>query len=293
MRSVAATTPVLLWRAFFIFSLAGTLLLPAAPGRKVRPPPNYVQFGSPDQAEGARIWREFRGLGFAGDYYLEFRLRVMPRRGEGFEVPGRLWATRNQVGPVQRVVLAAPAGAEQRLLIQNGPTPALWLAAGDAAASPVAGTARTELPLIPGVNISPFDLQMPFLYWEDFVFEGISRIRGRPAHTFLLYPPDNHGGEDSELTGVRVHLDTQFRALVQTELIGADGKAYRTMSVQELKKAGEQWVVKTIDWRDERTRNKTRLQITGIALDQDFSPVIFEPAQLGLPLAAPEGKVTL
>ncbi len=292
MRLVSTTAPVLLWRAFFIFSLAGVLLLPAAPGRKVRPSPHYVQFGSPDQAEGARIWREFRGLGIAGDYYLEFRLRVMPRRGEGFEVPGRLWATRNQVGPVQRVVLAT-AGAEQRLLIQNGPAPALWLAAGDAAASLVAGTARTELPVIPGANISPFDLQMPFLYWEDFVFEGISRIRGRPAHTFLLYPPENHDGGDSELTGVRVHLDTQFRALVQTELIGADGRAYRTMSVQELKKAGEQWVVKTIDWRDERTRNKTRLQITGIALDQDFSPVIFEPAQLGLPLAAPAEMVSL
>jgi hypothetical protein len=270
--------------------LAGGLVLQAAPaGRKVRPPANYVQFGTPDQEAGARAWREFRGLGIAGDYYIEFQVRVMPRRGEEREVSGQLWGTRNENGPIQRVWLG---GAEtSRMLIQNGPKPSLWLAQGaEAAARPVTDD---RVPLVPDADITLFDLQMPFLYWEDFVFEGVSRIRGRPAHTFLLYPPADYGDEGSELAGVRVHLDTQFKALVQTELIGADGKAYKTMSVLDLKKAGEQWMVKTIDWRDDRTRNKTRMQIAGVAFNQEFSPVIFEPGQLGLPLRAPEDVIAL
>jgi hypothetical protein len=65
------------------------------------------------------------------------------------------------------------------------------------------------------------------------------------------------------------------------------------MSVLDLKKAGEQWMVKTIDLRDERTRHKTRFQITGVALEQDFSPVIFSPDQLDLPLTAPERIIGL
>lgn len=275
-----------------LLALLGSTLAPAQPaGRRVRPPPNYVQFGTPDQDEGARILRGFRGMGISGDYYLEFRLRLMPRRGTEVEEGGRLWGTRNALGPIQRVELGQ-GGAKGRWLIQNGTVPGVWQAVADGAADPVA-IENHFLPIMSGADLTPFDLQMPYLYWEEFVFEGVSRIRGRPAHTFLLYPPADYLATESELVAVRVQLDTQFNALVQSELIGTDGRPYKTMSVLDLKKAGEQWMVKTIDLRDERTRNKTRFQITGAALGQDFSPIIFSPEQLDLPLAAPDRIIGL
>ena len=270
----------------------GTTLAPAQPaGRKVRPPPNYVQFGTPDQDEGARILRSFRSMGIAGDYYLEFRLRLMPRRGAEVEEGGRLWGTRNELGPIQRVELGQ-TGTKGRWLIQNGTAPVVWQSVAGGAADQIA-IENHFLPIISGADLTPFDLQMPYLYWEEFVFEGVSRIRGRPAHTFLLYPPADYLAADNELVAVRVQLDTQFNALVQSELIGTAGRPYKTMSVLDLKKAGEQWMVKTIDLRDERTRNKTRFQITGVAVGQDFSPIIFSPEQLDLPLAAPERIIGL
>jgi hypothetical protein len=250
-----------------------------------------VQFGTPDQEDGARILRGFRSMGIAGDYFLEFRLRLMPRRGAEVKEGGRLWGTRNALGPIQRVELGQ-AGVKGLWLIQNGVEPVVWQSKADGTANLIPNE-KLFLPLLAGADLTPFDLQMPYLYWEDFVFEGVSRIRGRPAHTFLLYPPADYLATDSELVGVRVKLDTQFNALVQSELIGTDGRPYKTMSVLELKKAGEQWMVKTIDLRDERTRHKTRFEITGVALEQDFSPVIFSPDQLDLPLTAPKRIIGL
>lgn len=285
---VFKAVPDLCWRALLLLALVGPALAPAQPaGRKVRPPPNYVQFGTPDQEEGARILRGFRSMGIAGDYYLEFRLRLMPRRGPEAEEVGRLWGTRNAVGPIQRVELGQ-AGVKGRWLIQNGVTPMVWQSTADDRVTLIA-TEDLFFPLISGGDLTLFDLQMPYLYWEEFVFEGVSRIRGRPAHTFLLYPPASYLSEDGELVAVRVQLDTQFNALVQSELIGADNRPYKIMTVLDLKKFGEQWMVKTLDLRNERTRNKTRFQVAGAALGQDFSPVIFQPEQLDIPLVPPEG----
>jgi len=52
------------------------------------------------------------------------------------------------------------------------------------------------------------------------------------------------------------------------------------ITVLDLKKVDDQWIVKTIEVRDEKTRDKTQFNITGAALDLDFSGGLFEPATL-------------
>ena len=269
-------------------------LLPAeaeAQSRRYRPPARYVQFGKPDQAEGRKILENFRQQGIAGDYYLEFDLRVLPRRGDTRVVTGgRLWGSRNDTGPVSRVELpAADSTPVRRLLVQNGARGAVWVSpasAGLPAAGGVLDTAALFTPLA-GTGLTPFDLQMPYLYWSDFVFEGVAPVRGRPAHVFLLYPPDDIAALKPELTGVRVYLDTQFGALVQSQQIGADERVLKSLTVLDLKKVDDQWMVKTIDLRDEITRDKTQFVVTGAALGLDFSGVLFEPASLAEGIAPP------
>jgi hypothetical protein len=286
--------PALIWRAFLLmgWTLASTAW--AGPASKTnRPPPDFVQLRPPDQTEGARILREFRGLGIAGDYYIEFELQVRPRRGDEQIFKGRLWGGRNGAGPISRVVLYGADGTVQRFLIQNGPAPRVWR--WQAGQAKIATGSLDELfkPLLPETDLTLFDLQMPYLYWSDFVFEGVSKVRGRPAHTFLLYPPEAIAVRYPELHGVRVELDTQFHALVQSALIGADNAPYKTLSVLDLKKVGDQWMVKTIDLRNESTRNKTRFEVTQAALNLDLSPEIFSPGALDEQLSAPDGLVSL
>ncbi|HWL15511.1 MAG TPA: outer membrane lipoprotein-sorting protein, partial [Opitutus sp.] len=274
----------LIWRALcFLAVVSGAL--PVALAQRGQPPPPLLQTGKADPAEARAALEQMRRLGIAGDYFLQFQLRIMPRRGPERTIPGQLWGTRNETGLVNRVSLALPGtgnGADalrRRLLIQNGVRSAAWRWDEGAGVAMLNVSALFE-PLVPEAELTAFDLQMPFLYWNDFAYQGIVRFRGRPAHVLVMRPPADFAARYPQLSGVRVHLDTQFNALVQTELLGADGRVSKTLSVVDLKKVGEQWIVKTIDVRDEATRNKTRFSVTGAALGLDFSSRLFEPARL-------------
>jgi hypothetical protein len=282
--------------------LVGALLVPgclttpglAQPGGS-QPPPGYLKLGKPDQDEGRRILEEFRRQGIAGDYYLAFELRVLPRRGEERVLHGSMWGSRNPDGPISRVQVQAdqPGAAESRLLIQNGPKPALWeVAAPPGGAIEQLGVAALFSP-VAGTNLTPFDLQMPFLYWSDFVYEGLTRMHGRPTHQFLLRPPADFVAQHPELSGVRVYLDTQYVAMVQAELLGAGGRILKVVNLLDLKKVGDQWLVKAIDVRDEVSRDKTRFLVMAAALNQQFPASVFEPAELAAPATVPPNLISL
>ncbi len=266
--------------------------------KRYRPPPDYIQLSKPNQAEGRAFLAEFRQKGFRG--YLEFQLRVMPRRGPEKTLAGKFWSDLLDDGPITRIELLAGESLNQnqpsvlRLLLKGGPDAAVWRwepALGNQVAK--LGVDALFEPL-GETDLTAFDLQMPFLWWDDFVFEGVRKMRGRPANAFLFYPPAEFAARQPGLTGVRVFLDTQFNALVQAEHIGEDGKVLKAMSVLDLKKVGEHWIVKSIDLRDEVTRNKTRFMVTAAAMDQEFSSTLFSPADLSFAVQRPQkGRVTV
>jgi hypothetical protein len=179
----------------------------------------------------------------------------------------------------------------QRLLVQSGPQGSVWVAPTTGISTAPGALDPTALfaPLA-GTDLTAFDLQMPFIYWGDFVFEGMAPVSGRPAHVFLLYPPADIAARKPELFGVRVYLDTQFGALVQAQQIGVEERVLKSITVLDLKKVDDQWMVKTIDVRDESTRNKTQFVVTGAALGLDFSGVLFEPANLAQAITPPPAE---
>ena len=273
-------------------------LPPSARAQKgPHPLPNYLELTPPDQAEGRAIIEAFRRQGIAGEYYLEFELRVLPRHGAERVLLGRLWGSRNAIGPISRVSVRAPAAGSQsgevRLLIQSGPQPQIWrwVEGSGSPATPLGIGALFEP--VAGTDLTAFDLQMPFLYWPEFVYEGLARMHGRPAHQFLFYPPADVAQRNPALRGVRAYLDTQYTALVQAELIGENDQALKSLSILDLKKIDDQWIVKSVDLREESTRNKTRFAVTAAALNQHFSPAVFEPTSLSAPAAIPDGLVNL
>jgi hypothetical protein len=263
-----------------LFALVAVGLLPRLPAQDkgFRPPPNFARNGKADQAEGARILAEFRQAGIGGTYWLGFELRVMPRKGAERTVPGEMLGTRGDRGPLTLLTID-----RQRWLVQGGPASSVWQAPAGEKPQPL--PLKDALQPVAGTDLTLFDLQMPFLYWKDFVYEGLTRARGRPAHSFVLYPPRELAAVRPDLTGVRVLIDTQFQALMQAELLGAKGTAEKTISVLDLKKVGEQWIVKSIDLHNNLTRDKTRFTVTAAALDLALSPAAFEPAALSV--AAP------
>lgn len=275
------------WRAFFMLT-AVALTLPAFAAVPVQPTTEYGQVGKPDAAKAREIVGELQQAGLAGQYYFEFELRVLPRRGEERLLQGRLWAARNDQGPITRITLIDADGRQKRWLMQNGPRAAAWSFAGNGVVQ--LGIEALFEPLVPAVDIALFDLQMPFIYWPDYTLEKIMPLRGRPTHVFLFRPPAAFAAQNLDVSGVRVYLDTQFNVPVQTELLGRDGRLAKTLSLIDLKRIGDQTVPKSIDVRNETTRDKTRFQVTAVAHGLEFAATVFQPAMLAEEVRAPAAE---
>jgi hypothetical protein len=136
------------------------------------------------------------------------------------------------------------------------------------------------------VNVTPFDLQMPYLFWPDFRLAGVTRVLGRPADLFLFRTAVS--GAEPGPSAVRAYFDAEFGEPVRTELLGADGRVRKTLSLVDLKRVGRQWIPKEVDVRDESTRDKTRIFVTAAALGLDLSPALFLPGELPRDVAAPD-----
>jgi hypothetical protein len=268
--------------------LALSIPLEAQPRR--RPPVSYVQPEPPDQAEGARILEQSRNIGLAGPYYLEFELRILPRAGAERRLQGRWFGTHAAAGPVTRIELAPQGAPAETWLVQSGFKPRVWRAVDGGDFQLVSG-AEAALPLV-GTTLSAADLQTPFMYWTEFVYEGLERFRGRPTHVFLLMPPDAQAERLADVGGARVFIDTAYSALSQAQWVDAEGKALKTITILNLKEIDQRWIVKSFEARDERTRDKTRFVVTAAALDLALPVGLFSPdgsgraAELVLPPGA-------
>lgn len=274
-------TPAAVWRAFFFIAVAAAVPAFAGPPPSSTPPA-LAQVGKPDAAESARILEQFRRSGWFG--YVEFDLRALPRRGDEVVYHGRLWGGRNDQGAVTRIEIGDAKGALHRFLLQNGDHAAVWRLA-DGKIAQIEGAALFE-PLIPGVDVTAFDLQMPYLYWPGAVVESVERVRGRPAYVFVFHPPATFAARYPQVTAIRAFFDAQFNAPVQTELLN-DKKVLKTSTLIDLKKVGEQWIPRSYDVRNENTRDKTRFFVTAVALNLEFPANVFAPAALTENVLAP------
>ncbi len=245
--------------------------------------------GLPDKAGAAALLDQYRRSVYAEPIYVEFDLREMPRRGDEHLYRGRLWGARNGRGPTTRFELdAGKGGPAHRIIVQGGPDAALWVSDGPGAGS------RDEkallMPLVPGIEMTPFDLQMPYLYWLDVDLTGERRVRGRPSYAYQFTPPAEFTSANPGIRSVRAYLDTQYDALMQSEITGADGRVAKTLSLLELRKVGDRWIPRDLDVRNELTRDKTRLSVTAVAIGITVDPSVFDPSLLGTAAAPPPGE---
>lgn len=272
--------PAHLRRAFFVAALLnGTTIFSAAPAAKV------------DSFTAAQILEQVRSLDIPGDSYWEFELHALPRRGEEKVYKGRTWSGHNDQGAnsIKRIELDDGSGRKIRLLLQNGARSAVWRKSD----GPVAllGTADLFVPLLPGLELTAFDLQMPFLYWPNATLERVQTVRGRAAHVFVFRPPPDFAAQNSQVAAGRIFVDTQLSALVQAELLDKDNRVLKRFSPLSLKTVERQTLPKTVDFRNEATGDKARLEMTAVAMGLTHPATLFQPATLEEDIRPPAAKL--
>lgn len=115
-------------------------------------------------------------------------------------------------------------------------------------------------PLIGSKGYSLYDLSLLFLHWPSAYYERSSRILGRKAHVFVLYPPPKVSGL---IGAIRVYLDAHFFALLKAEFLDPTGEqclqSLQVLSFQKLSDGS--YGAKTLELKNLATHTKTRCTI--------------------------------
>ncbi|MBK1857539.1 outer membrane lipoprotein-sorting protein [Cerasicoccus arenae] len=235
-----------------------------------------------DQEEGRRIMEEFRHQRLRGDFVFLFDLVHRPRRDKDVVYQGIMWGTWNSEGSLSRVSVWPKGKREtntRELIVQGGPEPEVWMLR-DGKVVELTKEEQGE-PFFPEMVYTPYDVVMPFAYWDLFEYTDSKRLaRGRPVHMFMLYAPADVAQRIPELAAVELALDASFNAPLTAKMLDIDSKPLRTLDVGGFKEIDDQYIVKEIDLIDERSGDKTRFRVTGAAVNLDLSPQIFKPEEL-------------
>ena len=270
-------------------AIAGLFFLlgpPPAPAQ--RPNDTVVQPGMEriDQEEGAQRLRAFRQQRLDGDYVFEFQLEHKPRRARTSRYDGIMWGTWNEAGALTRIRLfdGDPATGEDERpstdwIVQNGPNPKAWIRPdGQADFQLIEGAAIFE-PLLEGLSYSIFDLQMPFIYWPEFEYEGPELVgASRIAQTFLMLAPEESPSWEHGIRAVRIGLDDTYNALLRIEVLGEAGEERSRFQIESFKKVQEQYIVKKITLTDYPSKDRTTFHVTDASVGIELDSSLFEEA---------------
>lgn len=240
-----------------------------------------------DPEEGARRLAEFRQQRLQGDYFFEFELEHKPRRSSRkIRYEGFMWGTWNASGPLTRIKIfpnhdSSNASEELEmpveLIVQNGQAPKVWRRDDKGVFVLLEGASVFE-PVLEGLLYSPFDLQMPFVYWDSYVYEGPSLIgASRVGQRFLMKPPEGSASESMGITGVRVSLDDTYNSLWRVEIFNGEDSIQSRFAVNGFQKLQDQYIVKRITLTNYPSKDSTTFEVEGAVLNLTLADELFDP----------------
>lgn len=222
-----------------------------------------------DLEEGRQRLIDFRRMWVVGDMSLHYQLQFIPRRGKRTEIEGTLWGTNGLGGPVSLIQLKGEQ--ESQLYLQSGPFASVSKKQSDSGRWEMVDVDDWFEVVDDQITLTAFDLMMPFIYWKDWSYEGVTKVNSRVAHAFLLKAPETLRDNPLGLHGVVVFLDESFNALLKAEYVTVDDVVFKSLRLIDIKKVDDVWLPKTFDFLDEESRDKTRLRIREAAVHLDFS----------------------
>ncbi len=247
-------------------------------------------------ADAAKELSDFRVGRLDGDFCLQFNLSHLPRQGDEVKYTGVAWGTWNDQGPLTRFRLSQtplPPAAGQpptapvywEWLVQNGPSPRIWVLEPGATAAREVPPAQWRAPLFPGTDYTPFDLLMPFLYWTDSTYVGPARVLGRGVDIFTLKPPAVE--QAAGIGSVRVYIDRDLKALVRTEQLDPKGALFRQFELDSFAKVQGQWIAQACELQNVTAHDYDRFMVKEAALKLKLDAAVFDPAHLNQPASLP------
>ena len=210
-------------------------------------------------------------------YSFLFRFRHMPRRGPDFFCTGSLSGPFLGNGCSRLELDSSPhLEVESTYLFINQSNPEVWKKKPNLTQPIKLSAEELFFPIVPGMNQSPFDLLMPFVFWEA-KYHNSGRVAGRPSHVFHFPCPSWVRHLKPEWSYLTMALDHAYQAPLRVETFGNGYLPDKTFVLRSFKRIKSTWIVKAIDFKDRLSGSTTRFEITSAALDLDLEPSLFSP----------------
>ena len=221
---------------------------------------------------------------FHEGYSLQFELRHMPSRGSEIVKTGILYGPFLGSG-VTRLSMRRNSQKNDfsNFLLKNGEDPKFWNFTSNELEPNLISPEKSLESLVHGLNQTPFDLLMPFVFW-DGEYKNSGKVAGRPAHIFVFKCPPWITKVKPHWQNITLALDDEYGAPLRVEVLGKGQVAERTLILRSFKKMGNRWIVKEIDCRDRKSRSVTRMKVTSAALGLDLDESLFLPENLVQPI---------
>ena len=220
-------------------------------------------------------------------YALRFRLRHMPRRGAESVYTGTLSGLALGHGTIRIDMDSVPSEREGvTILLRNPVNPEAWRYSKGLSKSLKLESKDLLDPLVEGVNQSPFELLMPFVFW-DATYEKSGRVAGRPAHVYRFSCPEWVRKAQPTWFRITLALDDAYEAPLRVETFSNRSVSHKTFLLNSLKKIESTWIVKAFDCKNRADMSNTRFEVLSAALQLDLDPVLFAPEGLNRKLTVP------
>ena len=235
----------------------------------------------------AFLVRDLNQTVYHQSYALRFRLRHMPRRGEESVYTGTLSGLALGHGTIRIDMDSAPGDREGGAILLRTPgNPEAWRYSKKLAKSLKMESKDLLDPLVQGVNQSPFELLMPFVFW-DATYEKSGRVAGRPAHVYRFSCPEWVKKAQPSWVRITLALDDTYEAPLRVETFSNRSVSHKIFLLNSLKKIESTWIVKTFDCKNRADSSNTRFEVLSAALQLDLDPILFAPEGLGRELTIP------
>ncbi len=236
-----------------------------------------------DTDEAAEVLARFRSYTYDTDHLLRFRLKHLPFRARGNTYHGFLMGSfdPNTLTHLQRITIETPRSAFREdpaspikeILIIRGFEYAVYTKVGEEVT--LLDESEYLTPILEDLEITYFDLLIPFLYW-NYEYSGPSQLKARPIQTFTMFPPKGQYSA-SGLDRLIISLDDEASGLLRYQAYDAEETLIRTMELLSIQQSDGLAIPRRIDYKNQLTRDKTRIEIIAASMDENFSKDAFQP----------------
>lgn len=214
---------------------------------------------TPEMVLGRQLAWAQRDMAPESDRELDGWLKLRDERGRRTEIPFRLQVKID--GLFWESIYHAPGNAvrpTERVRIRRHPTEGAmyWKSIGEEIDFQAA-TVDQRYGSFSGTDFYPADLGLEFFYWEDQVWEGSERRKGRMCDVVISRPSPN---DNSLYSKVKSWIDHETQGLLAAEAYDEDGKEWKAFSIRRFKKVDGVWRLREMEILDQKKDTRTRIE---------------------------------